>query len=112
VDNYIFVGCDSHEKTLVNKIALNRDAAETKRFGANREGRQKLIAYLKERSQQTCSAKVVVAYDASLHGFNFCDELKVAGLECHVLAPTKIERSTKQKRQKMMTVTRPTCWMS
>ena len=35
-----------------------------------------------------------------MRGFNFCDELKMAGLECHVLAPTRIERSTKQKRHK------------
>jgi transposase len=100
VDNYIFVGCDSHEKTLVNKIALNREAAETKRFAADGEGRQKLIGYLKQKSKHAGGAKVIVVYEASLRGFNFCDELKMAGLECHVLAPTRIERSTKQKRHK------------
>src|ERR1700730_16954011 len=100
MENYIFVGCDSHEKTLVNKIALNREVAETKRIGAHREGRQRLIAYLKQRSQEVGGAKVIVVYEASLHGFHFCDELKGAGMECHVLAPSRIERSTKQKRQK------------
>jgi transposase len=100
VDNYIVVGCDSHEKTLVNKIALNREAAETKRFAADGEGRQKLIGYLKQKSKHAGGAKVIVVYEASLRGFNFCDELKMAGLECHVLAPTRIERSTKQKRHK------------
>ena len=29
-----------------------------------------------------------------------CDQLRAAGIECHVLAPTKIERSSKQKRNK------------
>jgi transposase len=98
--NYIFVGCDSHDKTLVNKIAHNRGEAETKRFSGNRSGRRKLIEYLIKRSQAAGGAKVVVAYEASGNGFILSDELKEAGIECHVLAPTKIERSTKQKRNK------------
>src|SRR5215467_3412333 len=98
--NYIFVGCDSHDKTLVNKIALNRETAERKTFAASRAGRRKMIEYLKARSHAAGNAKVVVAYEASGNGFILCDELKQAGLECHVLAPTKIERSTKQKRNK------------
>jgi transposase len=98
--DYIFVGCDSHEKTLVNKIAVNREAAETKRFAANRAGRQKLIAYLKTRSQQLGNAKVVVGYEASAQGFVLSDELQAAGIACHVLAPTKIERSNQQKKNK------------
>jgi transposase len=98
--NYIFVGCDSHDKTLVAKIALNREKAERKGFGANQGGRQKFIAYLKERSQADNGAKVVVAYEASGNGFVLYDEIKAAGFECQVLAPTKIERSTKQKRNK------------
>ena len=98
--NYIFIGCDSHDKTLVNKVALNREEAEKKSFAANRSGRQKLIEFLKRRSQMAGGAKVVIAYEASGNGFNLCDELKEAGFECHVLAPTKIERSAKQKRNK------------
>lgn len=98
--NYIFVGCDSHEKTLVNKIAHNDGAVEGKRFSASRAGRQKLIEYLKERSRGVGGAQVVMAYEASGHGFILCDEAQAAGFICHVLAPTKIERSTKQKRNK------------
>src|SRR5215831_8418421 len=45
--NYIFVGCDSHDKTLVTKIALNRETAERKTFAASRAGRRKMIEYLK-----------------------------------------------------------------
>jgi transposase len=98
--NYIFVGCDSHDKTLVNKIARNREAAERKSFAATRAGRRKMIEYLKTRSQAAGNVKVVVAYEASGNGFILCDEMKAAGFECHVLAPTKIERSSKQKRNK------------
>lgn len=98
--NYIFVGCDSHEKTLVTKIAHNDGPQDKKRFSANRAGRQKLIQYLTERRRQAGGAQVVVAYEASAHGFILCDELKAAGFICHVLAPTKIERSSKQRRNK------------
>src|SRR2546422_11058871 len=59
-----------------------------------------MIEYLKERSRLAGGAKVVVAYEASGNGFILCEELKKAGFECHVLAPTKIERSTKQRRNK------------
>src|SRR5215469_4902670 len=98
--NYIFVGCDSHDKTLVNKIALNREPAERKSFAATRAGRRKMIEYLKKRREAAGNAKVVVVYEASGNGFILCEELKQAALECHVLAPTKIERSVKQKRNK------------
>jgi transposase len=97
--NYIFVGCDSHDKTLVTKIALNLDAAEKKTFSATGTGRRKFIDYLRQQSA-AARAKVVVVYEASGNGFILSDEIKGAGFECHVLAPTKIERSTKQKRNK------------
>jgi transposase len=42
----------------------------------------------------------VVVYEASGNGFILCDELKKAGMESHVIAPNKIERSSKQKRNK------------
>lgn len=100
MNNYIFVGCDSHDKTLVTKIARNREAAERKGFAATGAGREKMIDYLQKRSQAAAGAKVVVVYEASGNGFVLSDELKQAGFECHVLAPTKIERSTKQKRNK------------
>jgi transposase len=101
VKNYIFwLGVTRTKKTLVNKIAHNDGPLETKRFSARRAGRQKLIENLRERSRQAGGAQVVVAYEASSHGFILCDELRAAGFLCHVLAPTKIERSIKQKRNK------------
>ena len=96
--NYIFVGCDSHDKTLVTKIAINLEASEKKTFSATGSGRRKFIQYLAERAKG--GAKVVVGYEASGNGFILCDELRAAGFDCHVLAPTKIDRSTKQKRNK------------
>jgi transposase len=98
--NYIFVGCDSHEEILVNKFAHNDGPIEMKKMSARRAGRQKLIEYFKEQSRRAEGAQVVVVYEASAHGFILCDQLREAGFLCHVLAPTKIERSSKQKRNK------------
>src|SRR5262245_42334467 len=98
--NVICVGCDAHEKTLVNKIAVNREAPEQLNVSGRRSGRQKLIAVLKRKAQEIGGGRMVLAYEASSQGFVLYDELKAAGIECHVLAPTKIERSHQQKVNK------------
>src|SRR5262245_13106375 len=100
VMNVISVGCDSHEKTLVNKIAVNRESPEQLNVSGGRSGRQKLIDVLKRKAQGIGGARIVVAYEASSQGFTLYDELRAAGIECHVLAPTKIERSHQQKLNK------------
>jgi transposase len=79
---------------------MNREESEKKNVAANRSGRRKLIEYLKKRSELAGGAEVVVVYEASGNGFVLCDELKAAGIRCHVLAPTKIERSSQQKKNK------------
>jgi transposase len=98
--NVISVGCDSHEKTLVNLIAVNREPAEQFKVGNTRRGRQKLIALLHAKAEQLGGARIVLAYEASSQGFILYDELKASGIECYVLAPTKIERSHQQKLNK------------
>ena len=98
--NFIFVGCDLHEKTLVNRIAVNREPCEKRTYANTAPGRAKLIAQLKQRAESLGGARIVFAYEASGQGFLLCDQLRAAGIECHVLAPTKIERSSKQKRNK------------
>ena len=98
--NVICVGCDSHEKTLVNKIAVNREAPQQLNVSGRRSGRQKLIAVLKQKAEEVGGARIVLAYEASSQGFVLHDELKAAGIECYVLAPSKIERSPQQKLNK------------
>src|SRR4030095_14938394 len=100
VMNVISVGCDSHEKTLVNKIAVNREAPEQLNVSGRRSGRQKLIAALRRKAEEIGGARIVLAYEASSQGFILYDELRAAGIECYVLAPTKIERSHQQKLNK------------
>jgi len=98
--NVICVGCDSHEKTLVNMIGVNREAGQQWSVANTQRGRQRLIARLKEKADEIGGAEIVFGYEASSQGFVLHDELKAAGIECIVLAPTKIERSSKQKRNK------------
>ena len=98
--DFIFVGCDSHAKTLVNMIAVNGEAGEQRNVSNTRSGRRKLIGILRQKAQSVGGARIVVVYEASGNGFILHDELKAAGIESHVLAPTKIERSEKHKRNK------------
>ena len=98
--NFIFVGCDLHEKTLVNRIAVNREPAEKRTIANTASGRAKLIGLLKQQADSRGGARIRFVYEASGQGFLLCDQLRAAGIECDVLAPTKIERSSKEKRNK------------
>ena len=59
-----------------------------------------MIEQLGERAAAAAGARVLVAYEASGQGFGLYDELTEAGIECHVLAPTRIARSQRQASQK------------
>jgi transposase len=98
--DFIFVGCDLHEETLVNRIAIGRERSERKTQGNSRAAHEKLIADLKKESQKHGGARIVFGYEASGQGFQLYDRMVAAGIECHVLAPTKMESSVKQQRNK------------
>jgi transposase len=93
-------GCDVHDETLVLKIAEGRSEPELRTVENTLRGRAKLVRDLREASRRSRGAKVVLAYEASSQGFGLCDEWVKAGFECHVLAPTKIARSVRDRRQK------------
>jgi len=63
-------------------------------------GRAELVRDLREASRRARGAKVILVYEASSQGFGLCDEWIEAGFGCHVLAPTKIARSSRDRRQK------------
>lgn len=96
----IMVGCDLHDKTMLLKIAQGRAELETLSVANTRVGRAKLIAQLQARAAAAGGVRVILAYEASGLGFGWCDQLRDAGLECAVLAPTKITRSPRQKTNK------------
>jgi len=94
------VGCDLHDATMLLKIARGRGSSETLSVRNTRPGRARLVELLRERSAAAGGAEVVFAYEASGQGFGLYDELSDAGFTCHVLAPTKIARSSQQERRK------------
>jgi transposase len=96
----IMIGCDLHDKTMLLKIAAGREEPQTRSVKNTAAGRRTMIEDLKKRSQAAGGARMVFAYEASGQGFGLYDELTDAGVECHVLAPTKIARSQRQRSQK------------
>ena len=97
---FIMVACDLHDKTMLLKIARGREAAEKVTVRNTSASRVRLIEQLRERSQVAGGARVIFAYEASGQGFGLYDELTAAGFECHVLAPTKMARSTQHRQRK------------
>lgn len=97
---FIMVACDLHDKTMVLKIARGREAAEKVAVRNLSAARQKMIEDLHQRAKAADNARVIFAYEASGLGFRLYDELAASGIECHVLAPTKIARSTQHKQRK------------
>ncbi|MBI5768787.1 MAG: IS110 family transposase [Verrucomicrobia bacterium] len=96
----IMVGCDLHDASMILKIAVDRNAPETKSVKNDPQGRQALAADLRRRAQAEGGARVIFAYEASGQGFGLYDELTAAGVECCVLAPTKMARSRRQRSEK------------
>jgi len=96
----IMIGCDLHDKTMLLKIAAGREASEMRSVKNTATGRTTMIRDLKQQAATAGGARLVFAYEASGQGFGLYDELTEAGIECHVLAPTKIARSQRQASQK------------
>jgi transposase len=96
----IMIGCDLHDGSMLLRVAVDRAGAETLQVKNARQGRQAMIAELQRRAQALGGARIAFAYEASGQGFGLYDELTVAGIECYVLAPTKIARSQRQRSQK------------
>lgn len=96
----IMVACDLHDKTMLLRVARGRGPGETVSVRNTPAGRTRMIEQLQQRSRTAGGARVIFAYEASGQGFGLHDELTAAGIECHVLAPTKMVRSTQQGKSK------------
>jgi transposase len=98
--DYIIVGCDLHEKSMLIKFAADKSEPKTKTYAYNRVRRQAMIEDLKKLSASHGDAKVVFAYEASGLGFTLCRELRAAGIDCQVIPPNKVDRSPHYRRNK------------
>ena len=100
MDKCLLVGCDLHDKTMLLKIAVEQAAAVKRAFANDVSGRRVMGAELKRRAKEAGITRIVFAHEASGLGFGLHDELEAQGITCHVLAPTKIERSPQHRRSK------------
>lgn len=98
--NYIMVGADVHDKDILTKSAYNRGKPIQQSFNNTPGGTDKMIAALKQQARECGNASIVFAYEASFLGFGLYDKLTESGIECYVLAPTKIARSSKHRKRK------------
>ena len=71
-----------------------------RRIKNTRHGRDWLIFYLKDLARQNEGSRIVAAYEPLTLGFGIYDGLVEAGIECHVLAPTKMPKAAKDRKKK------------
>jgi transposase len=100
MQNVIMIGCDLHDKNMLLKIAVNRDPSVQKVVPNTAVERARMIKELKAMAEKKKAKEILFAYEASGLGYQLHDELKAAGVDCRVLAPTKMKKSHKQKSNK------------
>jgi len=96
----ILAGCDLHGRSLLLKVAVDRGKSIKRTWANTAQSRLKMIDDLKARARSVGARRIVFAYEACGFGFVLRDELTAAGIECHVLAPTRMPKSVKRRRRK------------
>lgn len=100
MSNVIICGMDAHDNSLVCRIGVDAGEAETQVYSNTRGGRKNMFSYLNKLKREHGSERIVSAYEASTLGFGLYDDSRATGVECHVLAPTKMRKSCKDKKRK------------
>ena len=98
--NIVICGADVHDNSIAARIAVNKEEPETRIFSYTTQGRKSMFKYLKFVGCKYGTERIVMAYEASSLGFGLCDEGNDAGIECYVLAPTKMPQSEEQRKRK------------
>ena len=96
----VICGADVHDNSIMTRIAVNKEEPETRIFSYTTHGRNSMFKYLKFVARKHGAERIVMAYEASSLGFGLCDEGNDAGIECYVLAPTKMPQSEEQRKRK------------
>jgi transposase len=100
VEKHIMVGCDLHDKSMLLKIAVDRGKPTVKHWRTDPKSVVLMIKDLKDQAAGLGQARILFAYEACGFGFRLHDELTEAGIECHVLAPSKMHKSAKHRKRK------------
>lgn len=96
----VICGADVHDNSITTRIAVNKEEPETRIFSYTTQGRNSMFKYLKFVGCKHGAERIVMAYEASSLGYGLCDEGMDAGIECYVLAPTKMPQSEEQRKRK------------
>lgn len=96
----IMCGVDMHDNSLVCRMGAARELAATGRYRNTASGRDRLFSRLRGMARTHECGRIVLAYEASSQGFGLYDDCCAAGIECFVLAPTKIRKSRKDRKRK------------
>lgn len=96
----LMIGSDVHDKTILAKYSIGSGAIEERTFRNNRAGRKVMWKFFVGVAKKNDADRMVFAYEASGVGYGLHDEGQAEGLECYVLAPSKIERSSSQRKNK------------
>jgi transposase len=99
VSDFIMVGCDLHDRSMLLRIAEDRREPETRTYRTDRAAREKLVGDLQARARQS-KGRVIFAYEACAQGYGLYDELQAAQIECYVLAPTHLPQSPGRNKRK------------
>jgi transposase len=94
------IGCDLHDRSMLLRFSIGKSEPEQKSFGNDFGGRDKMIGFLKKLAAKHKIDRSIFVYEASGQGFGLCDLLYAHGIECHVLSPTAIPTTPKQKKTK------------
>ena len=92
------IGCDLHDCWMLLKVAVGSEKPVKKSFQTSQAA--EMIDWLKEFARRHDSRRIVFAYEASGMGFGLYDDLRDAGIECHVLAPTHLPHTTHRRKNK------------
>lgn len=98
--NCIIGGADVHDSSITLQVAADKEAPEQMRYATNEDALNRMIAMLHNRARQVGAKRIVFIYEASGTGFGLYDKLRAAGIECHVVAPTKLARSWHERKHK------------
>ena len=96
----IMCGTDAHNKHLVNRIAVNLEEPKTLTVANTLRDRHRLFRELKALAKDHKDVRIVLVYEASYCGFTIYDDCVAAGIECYIVAPTKLRKSHSETQRK------------
>jgi transposase len=100
VENVITIGADVHDKNIAIRKAV-RDGDSIKETVRNRPSDiYHMVKRLWAWAHKEGCNKIIVVYEASGSGYGFHDILTEKGIDCRILAPTKIAFSVKDRKMK------------